>query len=139
MRPIVDVRLPAIPASVPAARRIADDLRSEIEPSLLDDLRLLISELVTNSLRHAGVRPSDRIGLRVERCAEKIRVRVSDPGRGFATPRPIETIAATSGWGLRLVERIAERWGHESGPGTSFVWFEAKAPGRDPAHPNAGS
>lgn len=89
-------------------------------------LRLLVSELVTNSVRHAAAsrRP---VGLHVRIATATIRVEVRDGGGGFdpGTPRPRsgEEAAGYGGYGLFLVERMASRWGVERDDGT-LVWFE---------------
>jgi len=90
-------------------------------------LRLLVSELVTNSIRHVddATRPvvlAARIGARA------IRVEVHDGGTGFEPGKP-EPRGADGGYGLFLVERMASRWGVDTRDGTR-VWFELDlAPG----------
>jgi anti-sigma regulatory factor (Ser/Thr protein kinase) len=84
-------------------------------------LRLLVSELVTNSVRH--VADSSRpvvLGLRLG--ARAIRVEVHDGGAGFKPGKP-EPRGADGGFGLYLVERMASRWGVDTREGTR-VWFE---------------
>ena len=84
-------------------------------------LRLLVSELVTNSIRHVvdSTRP---VVLAVRIAAEAIRVEVHDGGPGFEPARP-EPRGADGGYGLFLVERMASRWGVDTRDGTR-VWFE---------------
>jgi anti-sigma regulatory factor (Ser/Thr protein kinase) len=122
----IEVRLPSTRQAPAEARGLLDRLEGRVDPKLLDDARLLVSELVTNSVRHAGLTPRDEIGLSVEDTGAGIRVAVSDPGPGFrpegARPAPTEE----SGWGLMLVDRIADRWGVH-GPGDTLVWFEIEA------------
>ena len=89
----------------------------------MPDLQLLVSELVTNSVRHASLDPEQRIELRVRVGPGTVRVEVEDPGPGF-TPTPRRpSDRRNEGWGLYLVERIADRWGVASGS-PSIVWFE---------------
>ncbi|MFC5219732.1 ATP-binding protein [Streptomyces coerulescens] len=99
----------------------------------LDDLvpttELLVSELVSNALRHA-VGP---LRLTLERVSD-VRCLVSDGSS--APPRPIDAgLEAESGRGLALVGMLAARWGWEHGPVGKSVWFElssdADPPGRD--------
>jgi anti-sigma regulatory factor (Ser/Thr protein kinase) len=89
----------------------------------METLRLLVTELVTNSLRHAG---ADTISLKVLVRSGAVWTEVTDAGPGFdpaATGMPRED---NTGWGLFLVERLAERWGvHRNGTGTR-VWFELR-------------
>jgi len=93
----------------------------------LDDLRLVVSELVTNSLRHAGVRVGAPITLRVEVSSNRARVEVMDDGRGF-TPAPFVE-ADGHGWGLSIVDRLADEWGADQIP-DARVWAEFALPAR---------
>ena len=118
----LEFALPPGPAAVPAARRALGAVGHLVESERLADLRLLVSELVTNSLRHAGLAdPGTRLSLEVG--TDSIRVQVSDRGSGFAprvrTPHP----GQRWGWGLLLVDRLADRWGTQPGDPSS-VWFE---------------
>lgn len=119
---IYDTKLPAVPEAVPDARaRVANALRDRVDPATLQDVALLTSELVTNSIRHGGLPPDRPLALRLEATPEVLRVAVVDQGPGFERrrPRPRDD----SGWGLYLVDRIADRWGVDGGRG-SAVWFE---------------
>jgi anti-sigma regulatory factor (Ser/Thr protein kinase) len=88
----------------------------------LEDLNLLVSELVTNSIRHAGELSSVRLDISVNE--ERVRVNVCDAGRGFEpAARPMPAADAASGWGLYLVDRLSDRWGVVQEKDTT-VWFE---------------
>ena len=105
------------------ARAALTVLDGKIDRSALDDIRLLISELVTNSVRHSSADPAARVRLEVMSGDRTVRVEVSDSGGGFV-PRPrTKAQDEEGGWGLHLVERIAARWGVETGRVTR-VWFE---------------
>lgn len=106
------------------ARQSVEDLGEDLDPEVLEALRLLVSELVSNSVRHGDLSASDRIRLQLAARDDRIRVEVTDPGHGFE-PRPGENPPpdSPSGWGLYLVDRIADCWGVE-GDGTTTVWFE---------------
>ena len=98
---------------------------------MLDELRLVISELVSNSVRHSTGDPGSLIRLRVWLSAEEIRVEAADSGRGFdPTVRPAE---GGSGWGLLLVGRLATRWGVAANDSGTTVWFERSLES-SPAH-----
>jgi serine/threonine-protein kinase RsbW len=84
-------------------------------------LRLLVSELVTNAVRHVN-RPTQPIELAVKIDDGAIRVEVGDGGAGFKPGKPTPR-GADGGFGLFLVERIATRWGVDTRDGTR-VWFE---------------
>ena len=124
----LQVSLPATPESVSAARRIAEKaLEGGGSPQVAAKLLLMTSELVTNSLRHAGLSGEDSVGLTVDATPSAIRVEVSDPGPGFEHLQPRSPdYYAGSGWGLYIVERLANRWGVVRGQ-PSYVWFEIDA------------
>jgi anti-sigma regulatory factor (Ser/Thr protein kinase) len=110
-------------AAASEARAALGVLDGLIDADALDDIRLLVSELVTNSVRHSGADRSACVGLHVASRGRTVRVEVSDAGSGFA-PRPrTKARDDVGGWGLQLVDRIAARWGVEPGRRT-LVWFE---------------
>ncbi|HEX2069396.1 MAG TPA: ATP-binding protein [Actinomycetota bacterium] len=118
--------LQATPDAPRDARHALDRLAPEIPQDVLENVRLLVSELVTNCIRHAEVDPGATIELKVWPRDSIIRVEVSDPGEGFE-PAPVSlSLYSTSGWGLYLVEQIADRWGVQVENGTK-VWFEIAA------------
>ena len=119
----VAIRLRAEPASIPEARHAVDRLEGVLEPAVLDDLRLMVSEVVTNSVRHAGLAETDPIELRIFVDREHVRVEVHDDGPGFERPEVPTSLFRDSGWGLVLVDRLADRWGVTTRRGTT-VWFE---------------
>jgi anti-sigma regulatory factor (Ser/Thr protein kinase) len=105
-----------------AAREALDDLNGLIDAELKEDMRLLVSEVVTNSVLHAQTQVPGEVVLDVWATDDVVRVAVTDRGPGFEPahpPRPRER----SGWGLMMVDRIADRWGVELDEGT-VVWFE---------------
>jgi anti-sigma regulatory factor (Ser/Thr protein kinase) len=101
------------------ARSALRALNGNLDPGIADDVRLLVSELVTNSLRHTG---SSEIELHISGSDAVIHVDVVDHGGGFDTPLAPEPGQA-SGWGLFMVDRLADRWGVETDDATR-VWFE---------------
>lgn len=109
----------AEPQAVQAARHRVDEL--DLEPPAHRRVSLLVSELVTNSIRHGN---GGSIGLAVELDERVARVAVLDGGHGFAPPpAPRRGEPRPSGWGLYLVERLADRWG-VGDDGRTRVWFE---------------
>jgi anti-sigma regulatory factor (Ser/Thr protein kinase) len=116
---------PDIRAPSRARRAMRSRLESVLEADLLDRAMLLVSELVTNSVRHGGLRPDQEIELTVRASPEHLRVEVAEPGAGFEVepgPRPRREGPA-GGWGLYLVDRLASAWGVERN-GLTKVWFE---------------
>lgn len=119
---VLELRLPVETDAVPAARVSLDALRGRVSESALEDARLMLSELVTNSLRHAG-RANRTIEVVADIEGSTLKVQVRDKGRGFRPePRPVDA-SVDSGWGLYLVEQLADRWG-TTADGATCVWFE---------------
>ena len=116
----VDVELPSTSAAPAAARGALDQLASALSADRMRDLRLLVSELVTNAVRHAE---GAVVRLIVSLRGDVLRVEVHDPGRGFEVKAPPDDPLRASGWGLVLVEELADRWGVDGTPRTR-VWFE---------------
>lgn len=111
------------------ARHAVAGLRPYLEPAVAENAELLVSELVTNSVRHAGLSGEACIEFSVRASAEVLMVEVADPGQGFdhtvsARPRAEVGRAEPSGWGLFLVDQIADRWGAVQMNGETRVWFE---------------
>lgn len=120
---LIDLMLPPRLEAVREARRALGALPPPASRSAALDLELLVSELVTNCVRHARLGESDAIGLSVTAAGRRLRVEVSDPGPGFAPgPGPVST-TASGGRGLRIVGRISHRWGVRV-DGRTRVWFE---------------
>jgi anti-sigma regulatory factor (Ser/Thr protein kinase) len=126
-----DVMLTGGPQAAHAARSVVEGfvagLSSPLQPELYDDLRLLVSELVTNSVRHGGVTELAAVTLRLSIGEHVIRVEVEDSGPGFVPRAPAPSPDRTSGFGLVLVEQLTSRWGVDvSGP--VRLWFEIDVP-----------
>jgi anti-sigma regulatory factor (Ser/Thr protein kinase) len=86
-------------------------------------LTLLVSELVSNAVRHSDASPASAILLSVcMRERGELCVEVTDRGSGF-TPAPLDPVAGAGGYGLYLVDTHARRWGVDHEGGTR-VWFE---------------
>jgi anti-sigma regulatory factor (Ser/Thr protein kinase) len=120
----IEVRLPAEARSIASARRALARLSDLVPRGTLDDARLLVSELVTNSVRHARA-PGGPIEVRAAVDGTTLRVEITDRGPGFEPPPPrAPSTVEASGWGLYLVERVADRWGTTSADGRTCVWFE---------------
>ncbi|HEX8105941.1 MAG TPA: ATP-binding protein [Solirubrobacteraceae bacterium] len=118
-----ELELPRTLDSAGTARHALDGLDGRLPGDQLGDVRLLVSELVTNALRHAETADQDAIRLIVTVTDAAVRVEVTDSGSGFDPEPPPEDPHRAAGWGLFLVDTIADRWGVERGGGTR-VWFE---------------
>ena len=112
------VALRCDPKAAGAARRI---LVSEgLDPDLDHTVCLLASEAVTNSIRHSGMGPEDRIILAARMTDDFARVEVRDSGPGFDPDVRDEA----RGYGLRMLDMLASRWGVDSDGTGTRVWFE---------------
>lgn len=114
----------ATPKAVGAARRALDVLSEELAPDVLQKLYLMVSELVTNSIRHSGITTAKAVGIELWVHPRCMRVEITDYGSGFDVsavrePDPGEV----GGWGLYIVREMADRFGVES-EGATVVWFE---------------
>ena len=101
---------------------VNDELES-LPPKIREEATLLVSELITNAVRHATGSAQPEVELRIRSEPGRIRVAVSDPGGGFEPAPRLPTAGEGSGWGLYLVDRIADRWGVLS-KDRNEVWFE---------------
>ncbi len=120
------LELPLRPEAPMLARDSARNISKGVDDEQVTEaVVLVLSEIVTNSVRHTNGVPSDTIEIRLVRAPEKIRGEVRDHGPGFEPkPRPL-TKEQTSGWGLNIVQNLTERWGVERNGGTC-VWFEIR-------------
>jgi anti-sigma regulatory factor (Ser/Thr protein kinase) len=124
MQAQIALRLAPEPEVVTTARHTLDRLADLLSPEKLEDVRLVVSELVTNSILHAGLSPNDHISLTVSVSAGSVRGRVCDSGPGFEVPsEPRPRPSLRGGWGLPIVETISDRWGVEQNS-CACVWFE---------------
>lgn len=102
------------------ARRAVEELGDAIDPSVRPDVMLLVSELITNSVKYGG--EGDLLLQIEQRGPKSVRVEVVDQGAGFVPQARDRPVTTAGGWGLHLVEELADRWGvHE---GSTHVWFE---------------
>ena len=111
--------------NAPALARGAVSQRCEqldLDASLAQSLVLLVSEVVSNAVRHSAADAAAPIELVASFGDETIRVMVTDAGDGFV-PRPRDPGSTRDGYGLYLLEKVATRWGVHS-DGDTKVWFE---------------
>ncbi|MEX2274642.1 MAG: ATP-binding protein [Actinomycetota bacterium] len=112
------------------ARRAIRTLRGTVPRDRVEDLELLVSELVTNVVQHAGGRETvEWIRMHVAAATGAVRVEISDPGAGTPVQRdPYD--GHVSGWGLTFVDRLSTRWGIDEDQGKT-VWFELDTAGAE--------
>ena len=118
------------PYAVTAARVALAELDDLLDESQAFDVRLLVSELVTNSVQHAKVGPDDSIVLKLRIDDDAVRVEIADHGPGFDPPDDPGDVERDRGWGLFFVSQLATRWGVEPGE-SGCVWFEIDRSGED--------
>ena len=123
----LDMRLPGDVRAAAEARRSLQGLNGKVSDRVFEDVRLLVTELITNSVRHAELDGDADIHLRVAVAGDVVRVEVVDAGKGFEPQDRDAPLTQASGWGLYLVEKLSDRWGVERGPRTR-VWFEIDVP-----------
>jgi anti-sigma regulatory factor (Ser/Thr protein kinase) len=110
------------PEAARAARALVSKwLDGQAQAELHDDACLLVSELVTNSVRHADLPAGAPLRISTFAVNGLVRVEVEDGGQGAVRIRAAD--AGDGGFGLRLLELLAARWGVEQEDGTR-VWFE---------------
>lgn len=119
----VSLSLDGGPEAASHARRALARLRADLEPPLLETMRLLVTELIANSVKHAG---ADAVALKVVVGRGAVLVEVRDEGPGFEPSGRTAGQDQASGWGLFLVDRLADRWGVAREESATRVWFELK-------------
>jgi signal transduction histidine kinase len=124
---------PTAPSRARTALRSLERTLGELK----DDVDLLVSELVSNSVVHVN---ADRVELHAAAGPDVVRVEVSDPGPGF---RPDEarrepSLTGEGGYGLNIVAIVANRWGATTN-GDSRVWFEIDRTSRRGTRDRAGA
>jgi anti-sigma regulatory factor (Ser/Thr protein kinase) len=107
------------PASVPAARHFAVKALEQAPPDVAETVELMVSELVTNCIRHTG----SGFELTITRCGQEIRVEATDGAGGqpaMKSPAPTDPF----GRGLRIVDMLSQDWGvQRTGTAGKTVWF----------------
>lgn len=119
----VSLSLNGGPEAAAHARRALSRLRSDLDPPVIEIMRLLVTELIANSVKHAG---ADAVALNVVVGRGAVLVEVRDEGPGFQPVHRTEEQDKASGWGLFLVDRLADRWGVAREDASTRVWFELK-------------
>jgi anti-sigma regulatory factor (Ser/Thr protein kinase) len=109
------------------ARGMVDDFEGLIGPEAADRARLLVSEVVTNAVRHGA---GERVRILLDGVqGSELRCEVVDEGEGFVPRARDKPATVEGGWGLHLVETLSRRWGVREG--STHVWFELAAQAPD--------
>ena len=114
----VQERFPASTGSVPRARMMVRSSHDQLPPGVQDRLELVVSELAANAVHHAGTPFEVRLTI-----GSTVRLEVCD---GSPVPPVVRDVDVhdVSGRGLLIVDRFADRWGHEEGAAGKTVWAE---------------
>jgi len=107
-----------------ARHAVLSRLDGRVSDESADDIALIVSELVTNSVLHANVGEDDSVLVELAVTDGRLAITVTDPGSD-QTPRllPRDPTKA-NGLGLHLVDRISASWGVSRRPGATKVWCE---------------
>jgi signal transduction histidine kinase len=114
----VVVALRPQPEAAGAARRLL--VREGLDPDLDHTATLLVSEVVTNAIRHANMDSAERIVLAARLTDDWARIEVRDTGPGFDP----DVRHNVPGYGLRMLDMLAARWGVDHDDQGTRVWFE---------------
>jgi anti-sigma regulatory factor (Ser/Thr protein kinase) len=129
--PAVDTAIACSPRAPGEARRAVAQIEDQVDAGLMRDVKLVVSELVTNSVRHSGC--TEPIRLRAWTRPAGLRIEIIDSGAGFEPEPPRAAGEEEGGRGLLILDSLAERWGVSRDDRTR-VWFEVSH-----APPGAGS
>ncbi|MEU5881108.1 ATP-binding protein [Spirillospora sp. NPDC047279] len=130
MRTSSVVLLPHAPSSVAIARkRLSSDLvATGVFEAVVDDASVIISELLSNALRHARPLPSGQLRVTWSCKGDLLEVAVSDGGATTEPRRGPGTLSSLGGRGLGIVEALSEGWGVRHEDGATTVWARIRAP-----------
>jgi anti-sigma regulatory factor (Ser/Thr protein kinase) len=118
----LEMTLAPRPESVAEARHALGDVLEGLDEGIQDGVTVIVSELVTNAIKHGPDRP---IALRIRRDGEAVRGEIEDEGHGKVEIWRESDRGPQGGYGLPIVEAMSDRWGVSDG--NTRVWFELVA------------
>jgi anti-sigma regulatory factor (Ser/Thr protein kinase) len=107
-----------------ARHGLANQVNGSLDAAALEKARLLVSELVTNCVQHAGTPADEPIEVAGSLHRDALRVEVTSIGPAFDHQPTKPSPSSARGRGLFLVETLAREWGVTSSDGRTGVWFE---------------
>jgi anti-sigma regulatory factor (Ser/Thr protein kinase) len=118
------VLLPHASASVRSARRrlAADLARRGVPPQVVEDAVLVVSEIVSNALKHARPLTSGKVQVAWDVPAGAVEIAVTDGGGPTRPYVQMPSLSSLGGRGLGIVATIAADWGVEQTPDGTTVW-----------------
>jgi anti-sigma regulatory factor (Ser/Thr protein kinase) len=137
----IELALPASPASVCIGRRLAAHTLAQwmVPGKPAEDAVLIVSELLTNAIRHGAPPLRLRLRLRLRRGGQELAIEVDDGDRGAAPHKRDASPDAVGGRGLGIVATLSRRWGSRATQSGKTVWsvvaITAGASGQDSAQP----
>jgi serine/threonine-protein kinase RsbW len=126
------IRLPHAVASVPDSREVlvADLMARRLNPTVIDEAEMVVSELVSNAVRHAKGLADGCVRIRWKVKGGAVEIEVSDGG-GPTVPKPSPPSPwAVGGRGLRIVRSLAHEWGVQEDRHGRTVWAAVGGPSR---------
>jgi anti-sigma regulatory factor (Ser/Thr protein kinase) len=137
--PAREFRFPASSTAPALARASVGTVLEGLTDGQTEDVLLLLSELVTNAVRHTSSAALSDVIVRLDARPELVRVEVLNPGTSFDPPAPQTPSTTGTGLGLFLVDALAREWGVEREGQRTKVWFEIPAAaGEDRAEAREG-
>lgn len=120
------VSVPHERTSVRAARHaMAADLAAAGVPGdASQDAMLVLSELVTNAIKHAAPLPSGEITVRWQVRDDLLHIEITDGGGGTRPQASVASLSSLGGRGLDIVRRVSAEWGVTQGQDSVTVWAE---------------
>ena len=112
-------------APAKARRACTAETRDVVPGDVADTACLLVSELVTNTVRHGDCQPDDTLDVLIDREPDCLRVAVCQRTAIGALEVAAGQTMREGGWGLMLLDKLAEDWGVEQDP--NCVWFKLAA------------
>src|SRR3954451_4981714 len=122
---LAEIGLPTGSGAPGAARMVVSHcLTGLVSREILLDAQLLVSEVVTNSLRHGELSDDDSVLVRIYVAADSVRLEIVNRGTaGAVTARTPDRQSRAGGFGLELLDRLTASWGVRRNSDTN-VWFE---------------
>ncbi len=128
-----DVPMPSVSIGVPhertgvrlARHAFADQITAlGVEGEARDDAMLVLSELVSNAVKHAAPLPSGEITVRWQVDDEVMHIEITDGGASTRPRAGVAALSALGGRGLDIVRSVSRHWGVTEGEGSVTVWAE---------------